>query len=203
MEKLKRKITKENCLDKQNDLDIKCQDLKLKSKLFENQEKQAVRRACLEDRGLYIDLASFIKQILKKERDLLHQSSYVNDSIGEINACINNSHDIPDDIMNDILESNNNDLMEFNTPATSVNGSLRGSRCNSFSSLSTSRPSSPLCIVEGDFNESPYSYRGGSMRCDKKRRSGMPSFRNTPLNEGISSVFAHSHYSQVRIAYVN
>lgn len=191
-------MTKEKNADKQINLDSKCQDLKLKSKLFENQEKQAVRRACLEDRGIYVDLASFIKQILKKERDFIFQSTNVDDSIVEIKACIDNYHDIPDDIMNDILESNNKDLMEFNTPATSVNGSLRGSRCNSFSSLNTSRPSSPLCIVESEFNGSPFSLRGGSMRCDKKRRSQMPTFGTTTLNEGISSVFAHPYYSQVR-----
>ena len=85
---------------------------------------------------------------------------------------------------------------DFDTPATSVTGgSLRGSRCGSFSSLAGSRPSSPLCIVEqGDLG------RGAARDSQRRRKAQISSYcqgNTNTLNEGIISSYSHPFYAQV------
>ena len=199
IDKLKRKG---NSYDKEEQVDQRKREMYLKSKLFKDQEKQAIRRACMEERGIYIDLSSFLKQLLLKEALLINESSSVQNDIKEIRTFIENPHDIPNVVMNDILENNNDDLMDFHTPSTSVNGSLRGSRCNSISSLNNSRPSSPLCIRESEREQADTQHlhkRGGSLRCSKKNRSVLTYYGNVPLNEGISSIFSPKFSNQVRL----
>ena len=196
LSKIKKRACRDSNLMQQNQMRDKSNDISIKCKLFENQEKQAVRQACLEERGLLCDVAVFLKQLLKKEGELSKEANIAEETVDNFDNHINGPHDIPDTVMNEILDGSNLDILEFNTPATSINGSLRGSRCNSFSSLNTSRPSSPLCIIEQ--NDMLEKTRSGPMHGDIKRKSQFSFYGNSPLNEGISSAFANPFYVQVR-----
>ena len=171
-------------------------ELQLKCKLFENQEKQAVRRACLEERAIYCTLAAFVKELMWKQSDISRSvNTKVSNSLAFIDGRIENNHDIPD------ISLSPDQHHDFDTPATSVAGSLRGSRCGSFSSLGPSRPNSPLCIVE----KSDLGRR--SVRDSQRKRSSQisqtASHSQAVLNEGIiySHTNHHHHqpfYTQVR-----
>ena len=200
LNKSKKKVLKDIYVSNEDEVVSKSRELTMKNKIFENQEKQAVRRACLEERGMFCDIAGFLKQLLMKEGELFKEFDNVDENLVIINSCLDNPNDIPDVIMCDILDGNNSDILDFDTPATSIAGSLRGSRCNSFSSLNSSRPSSPLCIVEHiDPSARSFCKRGGSMRGDKKRKSHISYYGNTnaSLNEGISSAFTNPFFTQV------
>ena len=176
-----------------NSLDMLSQELTTKQKLFENQEKQAVRRICQEERGLFCDVAGFMKQLLLKEAEMFKEMITVDESVQGIQQCIENPNDIPDTVMNEILDGSHSDIIEFDTPATSVNGSLRGSRYNSFSSLNSSRPSSPLCIIEQNDNQCAGLRKFGSLR----RKSQLATYGRNKIAEGISLSYANPFYTQV------
>ena len=200
--KLKKKALKDIYVSNEDEVIAKSRELMMKNKIFENQEKQAVRRACLEERGMFCDIAGFVKQLILKEGELFKEFNNVDENLVIINSCLDNPNDIPDVIMSDILDGNNSDILDFDTPATSIAGSLRGSRCNSFSSLNSSRPGSPLCIIEhSDPAARSFCKRGGSMRGDKKRKShshvSYYGNTNASLNEGISSAFTNPFLTQV------
>lgn len=186
-----KKIKKRNCKDNSYDgLGEKIDELRIKCKLFENQEKQAVRRACLEERAIYCTLAAFVKELMWKKSDILRSvNTKMFNSLEFISGRIENNHDIPD-----ISLSQDYD---FNTPATSVGGSLRGSRCGSFSSLGPSRPNSPLCIVE----KTDFVRR--SVRDSQRKRNSQisqTSHSRGVLNEGI--IYSDSNHHQPVYAQV-
>ena len=178
-----------------NSLDIISKDLNSKHKLFENQEKQAVRRICLEERGLFCDVAGFMKQLLLKEAEMFKEMIIVDESVEGIQQCIENPNDIPDSVMNEILDGSHSDIIKFDTPATSVNGSLRGSRCNSFSSLISSRPSSPLCIIEQNDNILVGLNKFGNTR----RKSQFASYESNKISEDVTLSYANPFYTQVSL----
>ena len=194
LSKLKKKVSKEHLCDDSN-LEMLSKQLIIKQKLFENQEKQAVRRICQEERGLFCDLAGFMKQILIKEAEMSKEMISVDDSVQSIQQCIENPNDIPDCVMNEILDGSHSDIIEFDTPATSLNGSLRGSRCNSFSSLNSSRPSSPLCIIEQKENTCIGLRKFGSTR----RKSQFATQGRNKISEGVSLSYANPFYTQVSL----
>ena len=70
VDKIKKRKQKEFSTDRNDGLDEKNEELRIKCKLFENQEKQAVRRACLEERAIFCSLGSFIKQLMSKQSDI-------------------------------------------------------------------------------------------------------------------------------------
>ena len=181
--KIQKRNFKDTFADRNDGLEDKMYELQIKCKLFENQEKQAVRRACLEERSLYSTLATFVKQIMWKQSDILRNvNTKVDNSLVEFI-----SHDIPD------ISLSPDPDHDFDTPATSVGGSLRGSRCGSFSSLGSSRLNSPLCIVE------QRDLSRGSV--DQRRRKSQVSSHCPATgvhNEGIVySNSSHPFYAQV------
>lgn len=190
--KLSKKVSKEHQCD-ENSQEMFSKELIFKQKLFENQEKQAVRRICQEERGLFCDVAGFMKQLLLKEAEMFKEMITVDESVQGIQQCIENPNDIPDRVMNEILDGSHSDIIEFDTPATSVNGSLRGSRCNSFSSLNSSRPSSPLCIIEQRDNNLVGLRKFRSTR----RKSQFASYGRNKIAEGVSLSYANPFYTQV------
>ena len=193
--KIKKRNCKENFAERNDGLGEKIDELRIKCKLFENQEKQAVRRACLEERAIYCTLAAFVKELMWKQSDILRSvNTKVYNSLEFINGRIENNHDIPD------ISLSPDQHHDFDTPATSVAGSLRGSRCGSFSSLGPSRPNSPLCIVE----KSDLGRR--SVRdSQRKRNSQISQTSQAVLNEGIIYPYTNHHqpvYAQVRTIYI-
>ena len=191
---LSKKVSKEHLFDEKR-LEMFSKELIMKQNLFENQEKQAVRRICQEERGLLCDVAGFMKQLLLKEAEMFKEMITVDESVQGIQQCIENPNGIPDRVMNEILDGSHSDIIEFDTPATSVNGSLRGSRCNSFSSLNSSRPSSPLCIVEQKDKNLVGLRKFGSTR----RKSQFASYGKNKIAEGISLSYANPFYTQVNL----
>ena len=194
LSKLKKKVSREHLCDESN-LEMLSKQLIIKQKLFENQEKQAVRRICQEERGLFCDVAGFMKQLLLKEAEISKEMIAVDDSVQGIQQSIENPNNIPDCVMNEILDGSHSDIIEFDTPATSLNGSLRGSRCNSFSSLNSSRPSSPLCIIEQKENTCIGLRKFGSTR----RKSQFATQGRNKISEGVSLSYANPFYTQVSL----
>merc|ERR1719483_534775 len=97
----------------------------------------------------------------------------VREVLENMNKIIDDPHNMPettDKVINDIMESGIS--YSFDTPASSVNGSLKGSRCGSLRSISSlvnSRSNSPLCISE---NNHLRKDKSGSIR----------SYTNSPRN---------------------
>ena len=193
--KMNKRKEREHCADRNDDLQSKYEELRVKCKLFENQEKQAVRRACLEERDIFCSVASFIRRVMSRQSDIFKTiNTKFDDSLEFIEGRLDQIHDIPN------ISLGTDQHFDFDTPATSVTGgSLRGSRCGSFSSLRASRPPSPLCIVEqGDLARGALR---GSFNLDgqKKRKSQISSYCQTSdtLNEGVISSYSHPFYAQV------
>ena len=194
LNKYKKKELKESWSDKDYVSKLS-RDIANKYKLFENQEKQAVRRACLEERGILCDLASFVKQLLINESEMFKEAPYVSKSLENVDTFLDNPNHIPDTSMSHMLDETNCEFIEFDTPATSINGSLMGSRCNSFNSLTSSRPNSPLCIVEQNEPSERIFKRVGSIRSDKNRISNASFYGSSPITEGVSSGFINPYYT--------
>ena len=186
-DKMKKRRQRECSTDRTEGRDEKNEELRIKCKLFENQEKQAVRRACLEERAIFCSLGSFIKQLMSKQSDIFKSINSFDDSLGFIGERIDQVHDIPD------ISLGPDHPCEFDTPATSVTGgSLRGSRCGSFSSLGPSRPHSPLCIVE----QADLAMGSAGLRKRKSQMTSYSSAKDT-LNEGIISSYGQPFCAQV------
>ena len=79
--KIKKRACRDSNLMQQNQMRDKSNDISIKCKLFENQEKQAVRQACLEERGLLCDVAVFLKQLLKKEGELSKEANIAEETL--------------------------------------------------------------------------------------------------------------------------
>ena len=95
--KIKKRRCKETFADRNDGLEEKIDELHIKCRLFENQEKQAVRRACLEERAIYCSLAAFVKQLMWKQSDILRGvNTKVDNSLEFITGRIEKNHDIPD-----------------------------------------------------------------------------------------------------------
>ena len=163
--KLRRKVTKENSYEVNKQIEENTSELYTDYRVLEKQEKQAVRRINMEERSQFCDFAVCIRQVLVEEIALLEKVEGVKEGLTDINKVIDDPHSMPntaDEVISDILTSGTN--YSFDTPTSSINGSMRGSRCGSLRSISSlvnSRSNSPLCISE---NSPVLRVRCGSIR---------------------------------------
>ena len=163
--KLRKKVTKENSVETQKQIDENTKQLYTEYRVLEKQERQAVRRINMEERSQFCDFAACVKQVVAEEVAVMEEMESVRGVLENINRIISDPHNMPDTadkVINDIIESGTN--YSFDTPTSSANGSLRGSRCGSLRSINSlvnSRSNSPLCISE---NNQIRRGRSGSVR---------------------------------------
>ena len=93
-----------------------------------------------------------MRQVVAEEIAVLEELEGQREVLENINKILDDPHNIPytaDKVITDIIDSGTN--YSFDTPTSSIQGSLRGSRCGSLRSISSlvnSRSNSPLCISE-------------------------------------------------------
>jgi len=142
-------------------------------RVLEKQERQAVRRINMEERSQFCDFAACIRQVVFGQVAVIEKVEGIKEVLEDMNKVIDDPHNMPytaDEVINDILDSGAN--YSYDTPTSSIQGSLRGSRCGSLRSISSSvnsRSNSPLCITENNLARTD---RSGSVR----------SYTNSPQN---------------------
>ena len=153
IDKLRKKVNKENKNEIRKQIEEKSGELYTEYQVLEKQERQAVRRINLEERSQFCDFAACVKQVVVEEVAVMEEMESIKEVLESMDTIIDDPQNIPDttDVMNDIMKSGTN--YSFDTPTSSANGSLRGSRCGSLTSISSlvnSRSNSPLHISENN-----------------------------------------------------
>ena len=150
--KLRKKVTKDNSFEVTKQIEENTSELYTDYRVLEKQERQAVRRINLEERSQYCDFAACMRQVVVEEMAVLEEMKGQSEVLEIMNKILDDPHNMPDTadkVITDIMESGTN--YSFDTPTSSIQGSLRGSRCGSLRSISSlvnSRSNSPLCISE-------------------------------------------------------
>ena len=163
--KLRKKVTKENSLEVSKQIEENTSELYTDYRVLEKQERQAVRRINLEERSQFCDFAACIRQVVVGQVAVIEKVEGIREVLEDVNKVIDDPHNMPctaDEVINDILDSGAN--YSYDTPTSSIQGSLRGSRCGSLRSISSavnSRSNSPLCITESNLARTD---RSGSVR---------------------------------------
>ena len=144
-------MTKENSAEVTLQIEKVTNDLYTDYRVLEKQERQAVRRINLEERSQFCDFAASVRQVLIGEVSFIQNLEGITDVVDDISKVINSPHCVPDcseNVIHDALQSGE---YSFDTPTSSKEGSLLGSRCGSLRSISSlvnSRSNSPLHIEE-------------------------------------------------------
>eukprot|EP00092_Neocalanus_flemingeri_P003889 GFUD01004186.1.p1 GENE.GFUD01004186.1~~GFUD01004186.1.p1 ORF type:complete len:238 (+),score=80.37 GFUD01004186.1:28-714(+) len=135
--KLRKKVNKENKSETRKQIEEESNDLHTEHQVMESQERQAVRRINLEERSQFCQFAACVGQVVEEEVAVLGQIESIKDVLDTMGTIIADPLNIPDtrDVMNNIIESGTN--YSFDTPTSSANGSLRGSRCGSLTSINS------------------------------------------------------------------
>jgi hypothetical protein len=163
--KLRKKVTKDNSFEVTKQIEENTSELYTNYRVLEKQERQAVRRINLEERSQYCDFAACMRQVVVEEMAVLEEMQGQREMLEIMNKILDDPHNMPDTadkVITDIMESGTN--YSFDTPTSSIQGSLRGSRCGSLRSISSlvnTRSNSPLCISE---NNQVRKERSGSGR---------------------------------------
>ena len=162
--KMRKKITKENSTEVTLQIEKVTNDLYTDYRVLEKQERQAVRRINLEERSQLCDFAAAVRQVLIGEVSFVQVLEDISDVVNDISKVINSPQLVPDNLESVIHEALKSGEYNFDTPISSTEGSLKGSRCGSLRSISSlvnSRSNSPLCIEE---NTNFMRSRSGSAR---------------------------------------
>ena len=163
--KLRKKVTKDNSVEVTKQIEENTSELYTNYRVLEKQERQAVRRINLEERSQYCEFAACMRQVVAEEMKILEEMQGQREVLEIMNKILDDPHNMPDTadkVITDIMESGTN--YSFDTPTSSIQGSLRGSRCGSLRSISSlvnARSNSPLCIFE---NNQVRKERSGSGR---------------------------------------
>ena len=160
--KLRKKVTKENSFEVNKQIEENTGELYTEYRILEKQERQAVRRINMEERSQFCNFAACIRQAVVEEIAVMEEVEGIREVLEDMNKVIDDPRNIPDTaekVINDIMDSGTN--YSFDTPTSSIHGSLRGSRCGSLRSISSLvnlRSNSPLCISEKERSSSVRSY---------------------------------------------
>ena len=167
--KLRKKVTNDNSFEVNKQIEENTSELYTEYRILEKQERQAVRRINMEERSQFCNFAACIRKAVVEEIAVMEEVEGIREVVEDMNKVIDDPHSIPDTVervINDIMDSGTN--YSFDTPTSSIHGSLRGSRCGSLRSISSlvnSRSNSPLCISENSDNR-------------KERNSSVKSYTN-------------------------
>ena len=198
--KLRKKLTKENSYEVNREIEENTDELYTEYRVLEKQEKEAVRRINMEERSQFSDFAAFILQVVMGEIAVIDKVDGIREVLEDMNIVTDSTQNMPytaDEIISDILDSGAN--FSFDTPTSSIQGSLRGSRCGSLRSITSlvnSKSNAPLCFSE---NSQVRTERSGSVHIPRNRlsRISLQAHQNMQNEENVA--FVNPSYSQVNI----
>ena len=162
--KLRKKAKKEHSPQLNKLIEQATQDLHIKYKVLEEQERQAVRRITTEERSHFCTFAACLKPVVEEEYTMLGEIQQLDEVMDKLSRIIADPHNVPDtsdQVINDMKASG--ESFCFATPPSSPGGSALGSRrgsLRSLNSVSSSRASSAASIA--DERESCPLTRNGS-----------------------------------------
>jgi len=200
--RLRKKMSKENSSEIQKQIECNTTELYTEYRVLEKQERQAVRRINMEERNQFCDFAACVKQVVIEEVALLKEIGSVKEVLENMNKITDDPHKIPDTadkVINAILETGN--IYSFDTPTSSTNSSIRGSRCGSLRSISSlvnSRSNSPHCSSEENHIRIRRERSGSIRSCSDSPQTRL-SWISLPCQQNSdddSTVLSSSHPTQ-------
>ncbi|XP_064466579.1 protein MTSS 2-like isoform X2 [Ornithodoros turicata] len=141
--RLQKKVRKGSKYDMQRSLDSAIQDVSDKYLLLEETEKQAVRRALIEERSRYCTFVSCLRPVVEEELQMLQEISHLQEIVDCLTKMTVNPQHLPsmsEQVIADLKGSDGS--WAFQTPPSSPSslGSRKSSMCSisSFNSSSSS-----------------------------------------------------------------
>lgn len=139
--RLQKKVKKGARYEAQRSLECALQDVSDKYLLLEETEKQAVRRALIEERGRFCLLVSCLRPVVQEELLMLHEVAHLQEIVDSLGRLTADPHRLPvasEQVIADLKGSDGS--WAFQTPPSSP--SSLGSRKSSMCSISSFNSSS-------------------------------------------------------------
>ncbi|XP_010837305.1 PREDICTED: metastasis suppressor protein 1 [Bison bison bison] len=168
--KLQKKAKKVDALgrgDIQPQLDSALQDVNDKYLLLEETEKQAVRKALIEERGRFCTFISMLRPVIEEEISMLGEITHLQTISEDLKSLTMDPHKLPSSSEQVILDLKGSDYSwSYQTPPSSPSTTMsrKSSVCSSLTSVNTS--DSRSSGSHGSHSHSPsshYRYRGSSL----------------------------------------
>eukprot|EP00070_Physeter_catodon_P049491 XP_028356385.1 metastasis suppressor protein 1 isoform X2 [Physeter catodon] len=165
--KLQKKAKKVDALgrgDIQPQLDSALQDVNDKYLLLEETEKQAVRKALIEERGRFCTFVSMLRPVIEEEISMLGEITHLQTISEDLKSLTMDPHKLPSSSEQVILDLKGSDYSwSYQTPPSSPSTTM--SRKSSVCSLNSVNSSdSRSSGSHGSHSHSPsYRYRGSSL----------------------------------------
>ncbi|XP_065751130.1 protein MTSS 1 isoform X4 [Phocoena phocoena] len=168
--KLQKKAKKVDALgrgDIQPQLDSALQDVNDKYLLLEETEKQAVRKALIEERGRFCTFVSMLRPVIEEEISMLGEITHLQTISEDLKSLTMDPHKLPSSSEQVILDLKGSDYTwSYQTPPSSpsTTTSRKSSVCSSLNSVNSS--DSRSSGSHGSHSHSPsshYRYRGSSL----------------------------------------
>ncbi|XP_047378105.1 protein MTSS 1 isoform X1 [Sciurus carolinensis] len=165
--KLQKKAKKVDALgrgDIQPQLDSALQDVNDKYLLLEETEKQAVRKALIEERGRFCTFISMLRPVIEEEISMLGEITHLQTISEDLKSLTMDPHKLPSSSEQVILDLKGSDYSwSYQTPPSSPSTTMsrKSSVCSSLNSVNSSDSRS-----SGSHSHSPsshYRYRGSSL----------------------------------------
>ncbi|XP_068839886.1 protein MTSS 1 isoform X9 [Capricornis sumatraensis] len=168
--KLQKKAKKVDALgrgDIQPQLDSALQDVNDKYLLLEETEKQAVRKALIEERGRFCTFISMLRPVIEEEISMLGEITHLQTISEDLKSLTMDPHKLPSSSEQVILDLKGSDYSwSYQTPPSSPSTTMsrKSSVCSSLNSVNSS--DSRSSGSHGSHSHSPSShfrYRGSSL----------------------------------------
>ncbi|XP_030620014.1 protein MTSS 1 isoform X9 [Delphinapterus leucas] len=168
--KLQKKAKKVDALgrgDIQPQLDSALQDVNDKYLLLEETEKQAVRKALIEERGRFCTFISMLRPVIEEEISMLGEITHLQTISEDLKSLTMDPHKLPSSSEQVILDLKGSDYTwSYQTPPSSPSTTMsrKSSVCSSLNSVNSS--DSRSSGSHGSHSHSPsshYRYRGSSL----------------------------------------
>ncbi|XP_059972292.1 protein MTSS 1 isoform X4 [Mesoplodon densirostris] len=153
--------------DIQPQLDSALQDVNDKYLLLEETEKQAVRRALIEERGRFCSFISMLRPVIEEEISMLGEITHLQTISEDLKSLTMDPHKLPSSSEQVILDLKGSDYSwSYQTPPSSPSTTMsrKSSVCSSLNSVNSS--DSRSSGSHGSHSHSPsshYRYRGSSL----------------------------------------
>ncbi|XP_028819370.1 protein MTSS 1-like isoform X5 [Denticeps clupeoides] len=149
--------------DIQPQLDSAIQDVSDKYLLLEETEKQAVRKALIEERGRFCTFVSMLRPVVEEEMSMLGEITHLQTIADDLKALTMDPHKLPPASEQVIMDVKGSDYSwSYQTPPSSPSTTVsrKSSMCSSLNSVNSSDSRS-----SGSHSHSPtshYRYRGSA-----------------------------------------
>ncbi|XP_058899401.1 protein MTSS 1 isoform X8 [Kogia breviceps] len=151
--------------DIQPQLDSALQDVNDKYLLLEETEKQAVRKALIEERGRFCTFISMLRPVIEEEISMLGEITHLQTISEDLKSLTMDPHKLPSSSEQVILDLKGSDYSwSYQTPPSSPSTTMsrKSSVCSSLNSVNSS--DSRSSGSHGSHSHSPsYRYRGSSL----------------------------------------